>query len=407
MLALRHGDTLAAQAALCSGARHYYARRATRPSAALILIRAYLGEILRHLTLVLAGVVFLLALGAAVKASSTAQGAPVWVALTLVPLFVGNALPYFFPVGLMTAVVLTYGRMAADREEVALRAAGCTPARLLLPALFAGLLLVLASYPLTSRIMPDIYRAMRELVVRSQIAAIENTNPGANEFHFQGLHLVWSDRERDGAFRDVVVAIDRETAVTGPQGEGAVQGGLRLRADRARMDVRDSELVFRFERLRTLSDESADSPWQARNTETTWLTINLESLLAAKGNQQRFRPKALSSRELKEYLAVPDGKNEGDLRKVELVYWQRWAGAWGAVPVALLGALIGWRLRRGGFLTGFATALGVLLAVNYPLHFLGEGLARGGAMPPSIAAWLPVIGLFIVVIGLGMRGRGT
>ena len=137
----------------------------------MILTRSYLGEILRHLSLVLAGVIFLLALGAAVKASSTAQGAPVWVVLTLVPLFVGNALPYFFPVGLMTAVVLTYGRMAADREEVALRAAGCTPARLLLPALYAGVLLVVASYPLTSRIMPDIYRVMRELVVRSQIAA--------------------------------------------------------------------------------------------------------------------------------------------------------------------------------------------------------------------------------------------
>lgn len=407
MLAARHGDTLAACIASCRTRRHYHATEAARLPAVLILTRSYLGEILRHLSLVLAGVIFLLALGAAVKASSTAQGAPVWVVLTLVPLFVGNALPYFFPVGLMTAVVLTYGRMAADREEVALRAAGCTPARLLLPALYAGVLLVVASYPLTSRIMPDIYRVMRELVVRSQIAAIENTNPGANEFHFQGLHLVWSDRDRDGSFRDVVVAVDRETAASGPQGSGALESGLRLRADRARMDVRADELVFRFERLRTLSDEQADSPWQASNTETTWLTIDLQSLLAAKGSKERFRPKALSSRELKEYLAAPEGKKEAELGKVELVYWQRWAGAWGSVPVALLGALIGWRLRRGGFLTGFAAALGVLLAVNYPLHFLGEGLARNGVLAPLYAAWLPVIGLLVVVVGMGLKGRGT
>ena len=124
MLAARHGDTLAACIASCRTRRHYHATEAARLPAVLILTRSYLGEILRHLSLVLAGVIFLLALGAAVKASSTAQGAPVWVVLTLVPLFVGNALPYFFPVGLMTAVVLTYGRMAADREEVALRAAG-------------------------------------------------------------------------------------------------------------------------------------------------------------------------------------------------------------------------------------------------------------------------------------------
>lgn len=378
------------------------------PPDVLILTRAYLGEILRHLALVLAGVVFLLALGAAVKASSTAQGAPVWVALTLVPLFVGNALPYFFPVGLMTATVLTYGRMAADREEVALRAAGCTPQRLLIPAVLAGLLLTAATYPLTSRIMPDIYRIMRELVVHSQIAAIENTNPGANEFHFQGLHLVWSDRDRDGSFRDVVVAIDQDTAATIGSGDAELAGGLRLRADRARMDVKSEQLVFRFDRLRTLSDEGSESPWQATNTETTWLTIDLASLLTLKGKQQRFRPKALTSRELKALIAEPlPDSTETDQLKVRLVYWQRWAGAWSALPVALLGALVGWRLRRGGFLTGFAAALGVLLAVNYPLHFLGEALSRSGTLAPIWGAWLPTGGLLLVVIVLGLRGRGT
>lgn len=377
------------------------------PLADLILIRAYSSEILRHLALVLAGVVFLLALGAAVKASSTAQGAPIWVALTLVPLFVGNALPYFFPVGLMTAVVLTYGRMAADREEVALRAAGCRPLRLLVPAVMVGLLLVMISYPLTSRLMPDIYRTLRELVVRSQIAAIENTNPGANEFHFQGLHLVWSERERGGFFRDVVVAIDRETTLTNESGAQEVSG-LRLRADRARMDVRDAELVFRFERLRTLSDAGADSPWQASNSETTWLTIDLESLLEARGSRDRFRPKALTSRELRTYLREYEGPPDGEeVRKVELVYWQRWAGAWTSLPVALLGALIGWRLRRGGFLAGFAVALGVLLVINYPLHFLGEGLAGGGVIPPIWAAWMPCGGLTLVALIVGLRGRGT
>lgn len=374
----------------------------------MILIRAYLSEILRHLALVLAGVVFLLALGAAVKASSTAQGAPVWLALGLVPLFVGNALPYFFPVGLMTAVVLTYGRMAADREEVALRAAGCTPARLLIPAALAGLLLAAASYPLTSRIMPDVYRAMRELTVRSQIAAIENTNPGANEFHFEGLHLVWRDRDRDGSFVDVVVAVDREAKLERGSQAQESQGGLRLRADRARMDVREDQLVFRFDRLRTLSDEAGESPWQATNTETTWLRIDLAKMLAEKGGSQSMRPKALPSHRLLEFVREqPDSITERDLRKMDLVYWQRWAGAGAAIPVALLGALIGWRLRRGGFLTGFAAALGVLLAVHYPLHFLGEGLSRSGQIEPSLAAWLPAAGISLTVLVLALRGRGT
>jgi lipopolysaccharide export LptBFGC system permease protein LptF len=378
----------------------------------VILSRAYFSEILRHLLLVLAGVVFLLALGAAVRASSTAQGAPIWLALALVPLIVGNALPYFFPVTLMTAVVLTYGRMAADREEIALRAAGMHPMRMMIPALLAGGLVGLLSYPISSAVMPEVYREMRTLFIRSRVAALENTNPGANEFHFKGLHLVWADRDPDGAFRDVVVAVQQGTKVQQKDKDGsrgsAQHGGIRLRADRATMDVRGDELIFRFDHLRTLSDQVEESPWQASNSETTWLTVDLASLLSQRGTEP-LRPKALSSglllelMDTGEYLGKPIPADI--LRKVELVFWQRWASALGAIPVAMLGALIGWRLRRGGFMTGFAAALLVLLVVDYPLHFLGEGLMRAGKMAPPVAAWLPISGLLLVVGAMIWRGR--
>ncbi|MBC8404172.1 MAG: LptF/LptG family permease, partial [Planctomycetes bacterium] len=241
----------------------------------LILGRSYFGEILRHLLMVLAGMVFLLSLGAAVRASSTAQGAPLSVVLTLVPLFVGNALPYFLPVALMTAVVLTYGRMAADGEEVALFAAGIRPTRLMRPAILAGVLLAAISYPLTSQVMPALYKKMRELSLHSRIAALENTNPGANEFHFKGLHMIWKERDPRGGFKDVVVSVD--------QGDG-----LRLLANRARMDVAEKSLVFRFDQLLTLSDQSNAVPWQASTSDTTLVAIELASLLADGRNVKKM-----------------------------------------------------------------------------------------------------------------------
>lgn len=355
----------------------------------MILGRAYFAEILRHLFMVLAGMVFLLSLGAAVRASSTAQGAPLSVVLTLVPLFVGNALPYFLPVALMTAVVLTYGRMAADGEEVALFAAGIHPSKLVRPALVAGLILTAVSYPLTSRMMPAVYQKMRDLSLHSRIAALENTNPGSNEFHFKGLHMVWKDRDPMGGFRDVVVSVD--------QGQG-----LRLRADRARMDVSGKDLVFRFDRLRTLSDQAEDVPWQASTSDTTWVTVDLESLLAESKEGRRLI-KVSNTEELLARIKVET--DELQWRKMWLVYWQRWINAFKTIPVALLGALIGWRLRRGGFLTGFAVALLIMLVIDYPLHFIGESLGRSGALPPAWAAAMPFIGISLVVAGLAFRGR--
>ncbi|MBT5101297.1 MAG: LptF/LptG family permease, partial [Planctomycetes bacterium] len=110
--------------------------------------RSYFREIVQHLLFVLLGVIFLVALGAVVRASATSQGAPIWVSLSLIPLMVGNALPYFFPMALLTAIVLTYGRMASDGELVALLASGQPPMRLLRPALWAGVLMMLVAYPL-------------------------------------------------------------------------------------------------------------------------------------------------------------------------------------------------------------------------------------------------------------------
>ncbi|NQU49459.1 MAG: YjgP/YjgQ family permease [Planctomycetes bacterium] len=355
----------------------------------LILGRSYFGEILRHLLMVLAGMVFLLSLGAAVRASSTAQGAPLSVVLTLVPLFVGNALPYFLPVALMTAVVLTYGRMAADGEEVALFAAGIRPTRLMRPAILAGVLLAAISYPLTSQVMPALYKKMRELSLHSRIAALENTNPGANEFHFKGLHMIWKERDPRGGFKDVVVSVD--------QGDG-----LRLRANRARMDVADKSLVFRFDHLRTLSDQSNDVPWQASTSDTTWVTIDLDSLLAEGRNDKKLIKVSNTTELLKR---VEDETDPVIKRKMWMVYYQRWVNALKIIPVALLGAVIGWRLRRGGFLTGFAVALFIMLLVDYPLHFFGENLGRSGILPPALAASMPVFGILLVVSGLAYQGR--
>ncbi len=346
--------------------------------------------------LVLGGVIFLLALGAAVRATSTAQGAPIWVALALVPLFVGNALPYFFPVALMTSVVLAYGRMAADGEEVVLRAAGMTPWRLLQPALQAALLMAVVGYPVTNWVMPGIFTQMRTLSLRAKIAALENTNPSANEFQFKGLQMLWASRDPEGGFRDAVIALD--SAIS----KDLAGGGVRLRADRVRMDVVGDELVFRFDRLRTLSDEGEESPWKASNSDGTWLRVDLASLVDNTELPRRLVKVHTSARLRERIVEEEDPLMVGRMR---LVILQRWAGAAAAFPVALLGALIGWRLRRGGFLTGFAVALMVLLLVYYPVQFLGEGLLRSGRLGPALAAWLAPLCLLPISLILYLRNR--
>ena len=170
------------------------------------------------------------------------------------------------------------------------------------------------------------------------------------------------------------------------------------------MDVVKGELVFRFEGMRTFSHGEKSSTWSSRNRGTTFLRVDLESLAEAEGLPD-YLVKVHTSDELRRRLGGDELKPAQRVRYA-FVIWQRWAMAVAAIPVALLGALLGWRLRRGGFLAGFAVALMALLVFYYPLHFLGDALARLGMLNSGIAAWLPTMTLSLLVGIFFLRRQG-
>ena len=75
------------------------------------------------------------------------------------------------------------------------------------------------------------------------------------------------------------------------------------------------------------------------------------------------------------------------------------------LPLALIGALLGWRLRRSGVLTAFAAAFAVQLLLYYPLYYLGVALTASGGLSPASGALLPVAGLLLVLLALLPQGR--
>ncbi len=354
----------------------------------MVLARSYLREILVRLVVALAGVVFLVGLGAAIRASATSQGAPLWVPLSLVPLIVGQALPYFFPVVLMVAVVLTYGRMAADLEHVAGQAAGIRPAKTLLAALCAGVMMTAVAYPVTSSLVPELYHRMRTLMTQVPVAALQNTNPGRSELHYGNLYLSWHGRSGPGVFHNVLLSLSED--------ENAKGGGgteLRLRADRARMLVEGSKLSFAFQGLRSFRDTKG----LLSNPDDTWLRLNLSELQQKHGSS--LRAKDMPSSAIR--AEVQSGKLSADeAGHYRFIYWQRMSMCVAILPLSLVGALLGLRLRKGGFLAAFSASLGLLLFVYYPVFFLCDNLEEMRALPPLVAAWLPIFSLLPVALFL-------
>src|SRR5438128_4085514 len=98
-------------------------------------------DLLKIFAITLVSLTGLFLLGGLVAEASQRGLAPAQI-FTIIPLMVPSMLPYTIPAATLFATCNVYGRLAKDNEITALRAAGVSLARILLPS---GLLGVIAS----------------------------------------------------------------------------------------------------------------------------------------------------------------------------------------------------------------------------------------------------------------------
>ncbi|HBC07912.1 MAG TPA: LPS export ABC transporter permease LptF, partial [Rhodospirillaceae bacterium] len=78
-------------------------------------------------------------------------------------LLLPNFLIVILPIALFTVVVFIYAKLITDRELVVMRAAGLSQFALAKPALILAAVIVVLSYTLHLKLVPDSYRAFRDL----------------------------------------------------------------------------------------------------------------------------------------------------------------------------------------------------------------------------------------------------
>jgi lipopolysaccharide export system permease protein len=114
--------------------------------------RYVLSELLRTFALVLLAITFIFFLGTAFRLIR--DELTYWQILRSLPYAVPYTLPYSLPMAFLIAVTLTYGRLVADREVLALESCGVPPRALAPPAIAMGVVLCLASMVLQSSFIP-------------------------------------------------------------------------------------------------------------------------------------------------------------------------------------------------------------------------------------------------------------
>ncbi len=313
--------------------------------------------------------------------------AGVVLALSL-PHIVVLTLPVAFLLGLLIGV----GRMSADSELTALRAAGIDLARLYRPigALAIGisgitLFLMLAVVPRTNHLL---YAMKLRL---SSFAFAQRIQPGVFSPEFGGLRVYVEKASADRRELSGLIISDRSNPAEGDRLTLARRGWLELEEDQGR-------LWLRVEDAETHHEQDGG----ARYDVTSFSKQRM--VLQDNGPAGLTQEKQIREQTLRELLAraAALARRPEDRRLALTEVHKKFALPAACLVFGLIGLPLGIVNRRGGRAAGFAVSVAIIL-VYYALIATGEARAIEGRMSPALAMWLPNI--LLLVFGLFALAR--
>lgn len=315
------------------------------------------------------------------------------IAVYLAPHFAVFALPLAF----LLAVMLGIGRLAEDRELVALQALGRSPRSLYPVPIAMGLVLGAAVGLVTFFAEPwglrGIHRQLNELIKRNVAGDIR---PG----------LFYEDIPRFTVFVGATEAGQwKDVLLHDASGDGAP---LLMLARHGRVESEGADSVLQLDlaegELHRLNETGG---YTRARFENGTVALGVADIFHRKNFKFNRRPGEMSAGEMREVIA--EAREGGDLktvRRLESVYHGRFA----AVATCLVFGLLAVPLASAGRAARGRSFIATLVAFAgyYVVQTLGVGLGEAGRLPPMAGAWLPNLVGAVAALVLGwrlLRGR--
>ena len=323
-----------------------------------------------------------------------------WEGLELVGLLIPGVLPYAMPLGLLTGVLIAFGRMSSQQELTAMKASGRSLGRIARPALLLAGGLALLSAWLNLEVSPSANTEYRRLLVGS---AKDNPAsvivPGKLNRQFPGMVIraaerdgevlrdfwLWSVDERGRLTQTVHAREARLAPGVNSKGEGI----LRVELTDARLEKRQP------------GDETFASPSSFIQARTTSLEFAASGIFKDGENFQR-KLRWLTTAELldamdKGWQVAPNAtrkeKEQGQMLATTQLM-SHLAGAFSVFSLAFLAVPLAVRVGRSETFVNAAVALGI--ALSYYLLTSIAAYVKDPDLRPDLLIWLPNV----VVVGL-------
>lgn len=324
--------------------------------------------------------------------------APLPVVLKAIGLLAPIAISYALPMGMLTAVLLVFGRFSADLELTAARAGGVSLVSLSAPILALSLVLCGLSAWANMDLAPNSKIGYRQLFLKSwasfgpkQLAA---QLPEGR--HFNDLRsdvVLYIGKNNDGDLRDVLV-IRRDSATNQPTTIFARRAYIEKAEGTNRLfhlKLYEAEVISMTDGQATIAVSSdtvidfdpavlsrdRDNVVSIRNMSFRQLLAELKNV-DVRGNEESAIP------------VGPESKRRMELRKgaIQVQIHRQLAFSFACFGFTLVGIPLGIRVQRRETNIGFAMAI-ILVLVYYSLILLGLSLDGKPQLYPHLVLWLP------------------
>ena len=298
-----------------------------------------------------------------------------------------------FPMAVLLSTLLSYGKLSANSELLALRSLGIKTSRIIAPAIAVSIFMTGLTFYFNDNLVPTSNK-LAESTLRSGIGSSFNKEKGKNNIIFSRkgsridastnkptktntllTHIFYASRFENNIMREVTVLdFSRENIKQILTAESAI-----FNKDNSSWIFKDGSIV------------STDSIGQ-----TTSIKFKQYIYPFVEGPLDLAKvPKDASDMSLKEALEAENiYKKIGDLkeiRKIQVRIQEKFTLPCACLVFGLIGSILGSKSNlRSSKSQGFGLSV-ILILLYYVISFIFSAFGVKGLLPPIIAAWFPVI----------------
>jgi lipopolysaccharide export system permease protein len=386
-----------------------------------ILHRMIFWELAKVFTLSLLGITGIL-LMAGIVAEATQQGLNPVQVLEIIPLLIPSTLPYTIPATTLFASCVVYGRLSADNEILAIKAAGINILKVVTPGVLLGLMMSCFTMGMYYRIIPYTHSLMRSMFLNDVEESLYAVLTRDHSFNQRGLNYAVWVRQVQG--RRLLTALFKRRDANNPERYDIIAWA---REAELRVDMPNKQILLHMHNGTIITGDGtsaylddrvfpvdlpaaflSDRPKRARDL--TWQEMRRRRQEVVELEEGLSNEIELTMHKIVQSDTPPDlSQHLANLREkkkfthleifaLDAEVQMRPALSFGCLCFVLVGCPVGIWFSRSDYLSAFITCFLPIVFVYYPLMLCGTNMAKEGKFSAAVTIW--AADAIIAVVGL-------